>query len=106
MRASNLDLLPSRFAAIDWKLNSKFVREIASGERPRGVRDLIISPGRDDFSTVLTCARSQIQDAVAGAHHFTVVFHHQHCVPQIAQAMKNMNQALRVTTVQPDRWLV
>ena len=82
--SSNRDLLPSGFAPVGGNLNPEVIRQIASGQRHRRVRDLIIGAGGDDFSPMFARTRAEIQNSVAGTHHIRIVFDHQHRISQIA----------------------
>src|SRR5215470_2974813 len=105
-RPANRDLPSPRGTPVRGDWYAQFLREITSGERIWGCLDLLVVSFRDDLAAVLAGARSQIEDVVAGAHDIGVMLYHQHGVSQIAQAMENANEPLRVAAVQADRWLI
>ena len=87
-------------------LDAQLLIEITPRERSWIVRNLVVGAGRDNASAILAGSRPQIDDAVGVPHDLRVMFHHQHGVPQVAQAMQDLDQAGRVSTVQPDGRLV
>ena len=49
---------------------------------------------------------AEVHQPVSGAHGVLVVFHHQHGIAEVAQALKGLNQPGVITLVQADAGLV
>jgi len=55
---------------------------------------------------MLAGPRPQIDDVIGRAHRRLVVLHHQHRVPEVAQAHQGLDQPLVITLVQADTGLI
>ena len=62
--------------------------------------DFIVGSGRNHLAAVFSGTRSEIENAIAGAHHIRIVFNHKHGISQIAQPVKNSNQPVGIAAVQ------
>src|SRR5665213_2752879 len=51
-------------------------------------------------------ARAQVEHVVGVTNGFFVVFHHQHGITEVAQPFEGLDQAVIVSLVQADGWLV
>ncbi len=86
--------------------NPKFAAEVLSGQGRRGTSDLVERALKDDLAAVLAGSRAKIENVVRGADDFRIVFDDEHRVSDVAQPEQDLNEALRVARVKPDRGFV
>ena len=60
----------------------------------------------DDLAAMHAGMRSDVEDVIGGADRVFIVFHHDHCITQVAQAYQRTQQALVVALVQADAGFV
>ena len=82
------------------------MRKIASGQRFRVLKDLVVGAGRDYFTAGLARAGAEVEDAIGCLHDVGIVFNDEDRVPEIAQVMKNFDKAMSVARVEADRGLI
>ena len=70
------------------------------------MKDLVEAPTGNDLAAVLTSSRSEIKDVIGRPHHIGIMLDHQNCVSQVAQVVKDLDQPVRIATMQSNRWLV
>ena len=62
--------------------------------------------GENQFAAVFARAGAEIEHVIGGQDRVRIVLHHQQRVAQIAQALQNFNQAVRVARMQADGRLI
>ena len=60
----------------------------------------------DDFAAPYTGTRPKVDEIVGGSHRIFIVLHDHDGVAKISQVLQRVDQAIVVTSVQTDRWLV
>ena len=60
----------------------------------------------DDVAAVLACAGAEVDEMIGGAHHRVFVFDHYQRVSLVAKAVHDADEAVDVTGVESDGWLV
>ena len=89
------------------ELNAQLAGQVASGQRSWCVLQyFVVSSLGDQLAAVLSGARTEIENAVGGAHHVGIVLHHQDRVSQVAQVVQDLDQPVGVAAVQSDGRLV
>src|ERR1700704_610994 len=71
--AGDAEFVQSRLAAFRRNLDVKFVREVTASKRVRHLYYFVVGAGADNFSTIFSCARAEIENAVGGAHDVGIV---------------------------------
>ncbi|OQB38838.1 MAG: hypothetical protein BWY06_01871 [Candidatus Latescibacteria bacterium ADurb.Bin168] len=75
-------------------------REIVTGYGIGGARQVLGGPDSDNGSAPNAGARPEIHHEVGGPHRVFVMLHHDHRVPEIAQATECVEKAVIVSMVQ------
>jgi hypothetical protein len=70
------------------------------------VQDLFICAFGDQLSAVFACSGTQIENAVRRTHNVGIVLDDEDGVPEVAQIVQNLDQAVGVAGMQTDRWFV
>src|SRR5207249_6946270 len=81
-------------------------RQVLRGRRAAGGRQRGGRPGEHDLATPLAGAGPEVDYVVGGADEGGVVLDHHDRVAEVAQAVEDARQALRVAGVEADRGLV
>ena len=84
----------------------KFVGKVTSGERVRHLYDLVVGARADDFSSIFSGSRAEVENVVGGAHDVGIVLDDEDGVSQVAQVMQDLDEPVRVAAVQTDGRLV
>ena len=106
VRAENFQELALRLAAPRRHRDVQIAAQITAGERMRVGQHCVARARKNQLAAVLACARAEIENMVGGENRVGIVLHHQQRVSQVAQAFQNLNQAVGVARVQPDRRLI
>ncbi len=83
-----------------------FAGQKPAGKRCRAFEHLGGCSLKNNFTALLACARSQVDNLVTRRHHVRVMLHYQHCVAQVAQLFEGFNEPQIVPLVQADGRLV
>ncbi len=83
-------------------LMNDFARKVLAGERYAVLLDLLRRALGHDLAAVDTGAGPHVDHMVGGADGLFVVFHHEHCVPEVAEPKQGIKEPPVVPLVQPD----
>ncbi len=103
---SDMDLLRSRFAADDGRLNAQVLGEITPGQGCRIVKNLLIGALGDQLAAVFACSGTEVENAVRRTHDVGIVLDDEDRISEVAQILQNLDQAVGVARMQTDRWFV
>ena len=95
-----------RLAAAGRNSDAQLAAQITAGERVRILQHRVAGAGKDQFAAVFARAGTQIQHVIGGQDGVGIVFHHQQRIAEIAQALQDFNQAMRIARMQADRRLI
>ena len=70
------------------------------------MQNLLVRSFGYQFAAVLARSRPQVENPIGRTHNIRIMLDHQNRVSEIAQAVKNLNQPVRIPRVQPDRRLI
>ncbi len=101
--AVNRDAPFSRRAPFRGYRNGSRARQILPRQRFLILFDLLRRPVRHHVTAQPSRARPQIDHVIGALNRLGIVFHHQHRIAQIAQALERIEQPAVVSRMQADR---
>ena len=105
-RSTDDQLLAVARAARLGNFNGLAARHVLAGDRALGRHDFRGRSGGHHFATQATRAGAEVDHVVRAFDGLLIVFDHQHRIAQVAQLFQSLQQALIVSRVQADGWLV
>src|SRR5580700_466501 len=100
------DLLRAWLASYGRYLDAQIFRQITSSKRCGIPHNLFIRSRSHQLAPVFPSSRTEIEYPVRRPHNIRIVLHHQNRVPQIAQVLQDLDQAVRVAAMQADGRLI
>src|SRR6267378_3543822 len=72
----------------------------------RHLYDLAVGAGADDFSAIFSSTGAEVENAVGGTHDVGIVLDDKDGVSQVAQVVQDLDEPVRISTMETDGRLV
>ena len=86
--------------------NAQLAVEISRGKRFAALRKLAARAGEEQFPAMFARAGAQIDDVIGGGNRVGIMLDDKNRVPEVAQALQDFDQAMRVARMEADRRFV
>ncbi|MNN35044.1 hypothetical protein D3C81_1488810 [compost metagenome] len=87
-------------------LNLAFATEVLTRKALCIFQNLLICTREDHFAAIDPGFRSDIDQVISRLHHLLLMLDHHHCITNIAQRFQHRDQALCITWMKSNTWLV